>query len=111
MQGQQRRLLSHPGRPCGPDSRQRLHGVWGFRMGLCKRFWHVQRLRGEPLCLLQSLGLLVINRDAEIARHVEALVSLGWRWEGRGLVPGGAWPITAAAPEADVMKTQSREAS
>lgn len=27
--------------------------------------------------------------DAEtlIAHHVEALIDLGWRWEGRGLVP------------------------
>lgn len=28
-----------------------------------------------------------MNRDKEIARHVEALVALGWRWEGRGLIP------------------------
>jgi len=27
------------------------------------------------------------KRDAIVARHVEALVSLGWRWEGRGLIP------------------------
>lgn len=27
--------------------------------------------------------------DAEtlVAHHVEALIGLGWRWEGRGLVP------------------------
>lgn len=28
-----------------------------------------------------------MNRDELIAKHVEALVGLGWRWEGRGLVP------------------------
>lgn len=27
------------------------------------------------------------NRDELIAEHVEALVGLGWRWEGRGLIP------------------------
>lgn len=27
------------------------------------------------------------KRDVIIARHVEALVGLGWRWEGRGLIP------------------------
>ena len=27
------------------------------------------------------------QRDAAVAAHVEALHSLGWRWEGRGLVP------------------------
>ena len=25
--------------------------------------------------------------DDLIAHHVEALIDLGWRWEGRGLVP------------------------
>ena len=29
-----------------------------------------------------------MNKDLEIAQHVEALIGLGWRWEGRGLVPG-----------------------
>ena len=28
-----------------------------------------------------------MNRDDLIAHHVEALVGLGWRWEGRALVP------------------------
>jgi len=28
-----------------------------------------------------------MNRDAVIAEHVEALIGLGWRWEGRGLIP------------------------
>jgi len=28
-----------------------------------------------------------MNRDDLIAHHVEALVGLGWRWEGRGLIP------------------------
>jgi hypothetical protein len=28
-----------------------------------------------------------MNREQLIAQHVEALVGLGWRWEGRGLVP------------------------
>ena len=27
------------------------------------------------------------QREAAAAAHVEALHSLGWRWEGRGLVP------------------------
>jgi hypothetical protein len=27
------------------------------------------------------------QREAAVAAHVEALHSLGWRWEGRGLVP------------------------
>ena len=27
------------------------------------------------------------QREQAIAAHVEALVQLGWRWEGRGLVP------------------------
>ena len=29
-----------------------------------------------------------MTRDDLIAHHVEALVGLGWRWEGRGLIPG-----------------------
>jgi len=29
-----------------------------------------------------------MDREALIAQHVEALVGLGWHWEGRGLVPG-----------------------
>ena len=28
-----------------------------------------------------------MTRDDLIAHHVEALVGLGWRWEGRGLIP------------------------
>ena len=28
-----------------------------------------------------------MTRDDLIAHHVEALIDLGWRWEGRGLVP------------------------
>lgn len=28
-----------------------------------------------------------MKRDELVARHVEALVGLGWRWEGRGLIP------------------------
>ena len=27
------------------------------------------------------------QRETAIAAHVEALVQLGWRWEGRGLIP------------------------
>ena len=27
------------------------------------------------------------QREATIAAHVEALVAMGWRWEGRGLIP------------------------
>jgi hypothetical protein len=27
------------------------------------------------------------QREAAVASHVEALYALGWRWEGRGLVP------------------------
>ena len=27
------------------------------------------------------------QREAAVASHVEALFALGWRWEGRGLVP------------------------
>jgi len=30
-----------------------------------------------------------MDTETLIAHHVEALVGLGWRWEGRGLVPGG----------------------
>lgn len=30
--------------------------------------------------------------ERKVAAHVEELISLGWRWEGRGLVPSvGAW--------------------
>ena len=28
-----------------------------------------------------------MTRDELTAHHVEALIDLGWRWEGRGLVP------------------------
>ena len=27
------------------------------------------------------------QKEHAVASHVEALVQLGWRWEGRGLVP------------------------
>ena len=27
------------------------------------------------------------QQEQAVAAHVEALVSLGWRWEGRGLIP------------------------
>tara|TARA_R110002012_G_scaffold312727_2_gene523702 strand:- start:3317 stop:3541 length:225 start_codon:yes stop_codon:yes gene_type:complete len=27
------------------------------------------------------------QKEQAVAAHVEALVSLGWRWEGRGLIP------------------------
>ena len=30
-----------------------------------------------------------MSTEQQIAQHVEALIGLGWRWEGRGLVP--AW--------------------
>jgi hypothetical protein len=33
--------------------------------------------------------LQMTNTDTQTAKHVEALISLGWRWEGRALVP--AW--------------------
>jgi hypothetical protein len=28
-----------------------------------------------------------MDTETLIAHHVEALIDLGWRWEGRGLVP------------------------
>jgi hypothetical protein len=28
-----------------------------------------------------------MDTDTLVAHHVEALIGLGWRWEGRGLVP------------------------
>jgi hypothetical protein len=28
-----------------------------------------------------------MDTETLIAHHVEALIGLGWRWEGRGLVP------------------------
>ena len=28
-----------------------------------------------------------MDPETLIAHHVEALIDLGWRWEGRGLVP------------------------
>ena len=30
---------------------------------------------------------MVMDSETLIAHHVEALIDLGWRWEGRGLVP------------------------
>ena len=33
--------------------------------------------------------LQLMKTEQQIAQHVEALIGLGWRWEGRGLVP--AW--------------------
>jgi hypothetical protein len=32
-------------------------------------------------------AMTIDQREAAVAAHVEALHSLGWRWEGRGLVP------------------------
>ena len=33
--------------------------------------------------------------ERKVAAHVEELISLGWRWEGRGLVPSvGAWVVS-----------------
>ena len=35
--------------------------------------------------------------ERKVATHVEELISLGWRWEGRGLVPTvGAWNVSNA---------------
>ena len=31
--------------------------------------------------------MTIDQREAAIASHVEALVAMGWRWEGRGLIP------------------------
>jgi hypothetical protein len=28
-----------------------------------------------------------MDTETLIAHHVEALIGLGWRWEGRGLIP------------------------
>ena len=28
-----------------------------------------------------------MDTETLVAHHVEALIGLGWRWEGRGLVP------------------------
>ena len=28
-----------------------------------------------------------MDQEALIAHHVEALIGLGWKWEGRGLAP------------------------
>lgn len=32
-------------------------------------------------------AMTIDQREAAVASHVEALFALGWRWEGRGLVP------------------------
>jgi hypothetical protein len=33
--------------------------------------------------------------ESKVAAHVEELVRLGWRWEGRGLVPtAGCWQVS-----------------
>ena len=33
--------------------------------------------------------------ERKVAAHVEELINLGWRWEGRGLVPSvGAWVVS-----------------
>lgn len=40
------------------------------------------------------------QREQAIAAHVEALVQLGWRWEGRGLIP----TIGATADPASIKK-------
>ena len=35
--------------------------------------------------------------ERKVATHVEELISLGWKWEGRGLVPTvGAWHVSNA---------------
>lgn len=43
------------------------------------------------------MGLLhsqLMTTEDLIAHHVEALIALGWRWEGRGLAPSwGAKPL------------------
>jgi len=32
--------------------------------------------------------------EQKVATHVEGLISLGWKWEGRGLVPSfNAWSV------------------
>ena len=43
-----------------------------------------------------ALATEPMNRDDLIAHHVEALVGLGWRWEGNALIPRwDAQPVTA----------------
>ena len=45
------------------------------------------------------------QREQAIAAHVEALVQLGWRWEGRGLIPTiGATAGNTAADRASIKK-------
>lgn len=50
-------------------------------------------------------AMTIDQKEQAIAAHVEALVAMGWRWEGRGLIPtyqaealGG--PDSAKVPEA-----------
>ena len=37
--------------------------------------------------------------EATVAFHVQSLVALGWRWEGRGIIPG--WEPWHALSKAD----------
>lgn len=46
------------------------------------------------LCPVVVTDQQLTQRDweAQVAHHVEALVELGWRWQGRALAPGwGPW--------------------
>ena len=50
-----------------------------------------------------------MNRDALIAQHVEALIGLGWRWEGRGLIPAWLPAELYLEPAENATKTQASE--
>lgn len=43
---------------------------------------------GYVLILINHDQLRTMDTETLIAHHVEALIGLGWRWEGRGLIPG-----------------------
>ena len=42
----------------------------------------------ECACVDRDQRMTQEQWEALVASHVEALIELGWHWEGRGLMPG-----------------------
>ena len=56
---------------------------------------HFDSSRSQKGKVSMTRGEVCPEWESQVAAHVEELVRLGWRWEGRGLVPStGCWQVS-----------------